>query len=45
MEYFGCVIVENSEVEVIIIKKLHPISDKGAVELASILLKEELNKG
>ena len=44
MEYFDCIVVENADVEVVVIKKLHPLSDKGAVELASILLKQELNK-
>lgn len=41
---FGCIVIENEEVEVIVIKKLHPLSDVGAVELASILLKQELEK-
>lgn len=44
MEHYGCIKIENEEVEVIVIKKLHPLSDKGTVELASILLTYELGK-
>jgi len=41
MEYYGCVKGDNDEVEVIIIKKTQ-LSDKGAIELAQILLNDQI---
>ena len=42
MEYYGCVKGDNDEVEVIIIKKISQLSDKGAIELAQILLNGQI---
>ncbi len=40
----GCIVIGNEDVDVIVIKKSLPLSDISAVELASNLLKQELEK-